>query len=466
MSDKPNVLVLFTDDQRFDTIAALCNSAIKTPNIDRLAARGTSFTRAHIMGGSSGAVCMPSRAMLHTGRTLYQIEGQGQRIAANHTMLGEHLQAAGYHTWGCGKWHNSRPAFNRAFADGQSIYFGGMCDHWNVPGYRYDPTGKYEDKTPRCIDPLHTDELIWGSGNDIQPGQHSSDLLSQHTVNFIQDVPRDKPWFAYTAFLAPHDPRTMPQEFMDMYDPDQIELPDNYMPVHPFDNGELTVRDEMLEAFPRTAEAIRKHIAAYYAMITHLDHGIGRILDALDASGQADNTIIVFAGDNGLAVGRHGLLGKQSLYEHSVRVPLIMAGPGIAQGEQRDSLCYLLDIFPTLCDLLDLPKPDSVQGQSLASVLADANKPHRELLHLAYRNIHRAVTDGDHKLIAYHVGGCRRTQLFDLKADPCEMNDLSNDPGLADKRERLTGELLKWRSELGDDREGQGADFWVDWPGD
>lgn len=460
MAKTPNVLLIYTDDQRFDTVAALGNPHIKTPNYDRLVARGTAFTRAAIMGGSSGAVCMPSRAMLHTGRTLYHIEKMGQTIDEDHTMIGQHLAANGYHTWGCGKWHNGCKAFNRAFADGDELYFGGMCDHWNVPANHYDPTGEYATRIPICPDPLHSKKVQMRQADHIESGKHSSELLADATVKFIETYDRDQPFFAYMATLAPHDPRVMPQPWLDMYDVDQIELPANFMTEHPFDNGELIIRDEQLAATPRDEAEIREHIRDYYAMISHLDHEIGRVLDALDASGKADDTIVVLAGDNGLAVGRHGLMGKQNLYEHSIRVPMIMAGPGIPQGQTRDALCYVIDIYPTLCELLGLATPATVEGISLKPVLDDDSVTVREVLHYAYRNCQRAVTDGRHKLIAYHANGERRQQLFDVVEDPDELNDLIEDPAHAETIDRLTAELKRWQTDYDDNRDGQGAEFW------
>ncbi|MFW5893602.1 MAG: sulfatase-like hydrolase/transferase [Verrucomicrobiota bacterium] len=152
MTQAKNILFLFTDDQRFDTIAALGNPAIHTPNLDRLVARGTAFTRAHIPGGTSSAVCMPSRAMLHTGRNLFDLLGQGETIPADHTLLGEALQQAGYTTFGTGKWHNGPESFARSFNDGAEIFFGGMDDHWNVPACDYDPSGRYDNRRPFILD--------------------------------------------------------------------------------------------------------------------------------------------------------------------------------------------------------------------------------------------------------------------------------------------------------------------------
>ncbi len=462
MPSAPNLLLLFTDDQRFDTIAAMGNPAIHTPNLDALAARGTAFTRAHIMGGSSGAVCMPSRAMLHTGRSLYHIHRQGQTIDPDHVMLGEHLAARGYDTWGCGKWHNGTQAFNRAFGDGAEIFFGGMNDHWNVPACNYDPTGEYDNNVPRCVDAFSGKRLRWFHTDHVHAGYHSTDLFADAVIDRIRGYEGDRPWFNYVSFMAPHDPRVMPERFLEMYPPDSIELPPNFMPEHPFDNGAMGPgqRDENLAAHPRTEDEVREHLRDYYAMISHIDEAIGRIVTALETTGQLDNTILVFAGDNGLSVGQHGLMGKQNLYEHSVRVPLLFAGPGVPRGERRDQLCCLIDIYRTLCDLAGLDTPDTVEGRSLQPILDDTAASGPNVLPLAFMTCQRAVRDDRYKLIEYVVGHDRHTQLFDLHDDPHELNNLADAPAHADVLERLRHELRRWQTELGDDQPGQGGDFW------
>ncbi len=284
-SQRPNILLLFTDDQRFDTIGALGYREVATPNIDRLVHRGTAFTSAYIMGGSCGAVCMPSRAMLMTGRTLYHLDAQGQSIPEEHVLLGEALQAAGYRTFGTGKWHNGPRAYARSFTDGAEIFFGGMDDHWNVPACDFDPDGHYDNVRPFIRDPFGGCAVATRHVDHITPGKHSSELFSDAAISFLERYDGYAPFFAYVAFMAPHDPRTMPQEYRDRYDPQATVLPANYMPEHPFDNGELRVRDELLAGFPRTPAEIRRHNAEYYAMITHLDAQIGRIIASLEARG-------------------------------------------------------------------------------------------------------------------------------------------------------------------------------------
>jgi len=237
---------------------------------------------------------------------------------------------------------------------------------------------------------------------------------------------------------------------MQMYDAGAMKLPTNFMPEHPFDAGVHAIRDEKLMKSPRTGEGIRKRLAEYYAVITHTDAQIGRILDALDKSGKADNTIIVFASDNGLALGSHGLLGKQNIYEHSVKVPFMISGPGIPAGEKRDQLCYIYDIYPTLCELAGLTIPGTVQFQSFKPVLADAQSTHRKNLYFSFMGVHRGVRDERYKLIEYCVDGDRHTQLFDLQQDPEETNNLAEAEANALVLERMRALLESERKRLND----------------
>ena len=322
---RPNILFLFTDDQRFDTLSASGNPEISTPNMDRLVQMGTMFTHAHIMGGTDGAVCMPSRAMMLSGRTLFSIERQGQSIPKEHVTLPETMRKAGYTTFHAGKWHQERASHARCFTAGAKIFgFKGgwyeTCDgHWHPPVHDFDPTGAYAQEDGYFSNgPVEPYEKPFTKYKEH--GKHSSEVFSEAAMDFLRNYEDHNPFFMYVAYVAPHDPRQSPRKFWDMYAPDSISLPENYLPEHPFDNGELRIRDEQLEKWPRTPEAIRRHIADYYAIISHLDEQIGGILKTLEETGHADNTIIVFSGDNGLAVGQHGLMGKQSVYDHSEKL--------------------------------------------------------------------------------------------------------------------------------------------------
>ncbi len=460
-SRKPNVVFLFTDDQRHDTIGALGHPEIHTPNMDELVRRGTSFTRAHIAGGTSTAVCMPSRAMLHTGRTLFHIEGAGQSIPEGHLTLGEAFRRAGYRTFGAGKWHNGTASYHRSFTDGDEIFFGGMADHWNVPAFHYDPSGRYEARRPIVDDPHRSNEVRLRRCDHVRAGKHSSELIADAALEFLEGREGEEPFLLYASFLAPHDPRTMPREFLDLYDPAEIELPPNFMGGHPFDNGELHVRDEMLAGFPRTPGETRRHLTEYYAMISHLDAHVGRIVGKVDELGLADSTIFVLAGDNGLAVGQHGLFGKQNCYDHSLRVPLVFAGPGIPADARRDCLVYLLDVFPTLSELTGTELPGTVEGRSLASAIREPDTPVRETLYFAYTDKQRAVRDDRFKLIEYVVDGCHTvTQLFNVQSDPWETRNLAAEPEREEKLKQLRGELVRFRDEWDELETPWGRTFW------
>lgn len=452
---RPNILFLFTDDQRFDTVHALGNPDIRTPNIDRLVKDGVAFTNAYIMGGTSPAVCSPSRASLFSGLTLWNLECQGQygfEISEKFTTLPEAFRNNGYTTFATGKNEPGRAGhFARSFSAAENILFKGMTSNQSrLPLFQFAPDGDYMNKKPVVLE-----------------GTHSAEVYAQSCVRFLEKQSAgDEPFFAYVSFQTPHDPRQSPPEFRKEYPDENMKLPKAFLPQHPFDNGMLKIRDEKLAPFPRTEQAVRKHLADYYATITHTDEQIGTILDTLKKTGLRENTIIVFASDNGLAMGSHGLMGKQNIYDHSVHVPMIVSGPGIPKGEKRDQLAYIYDIYPTLCDLAGIETPETVQFKSLTPVLKDAGAKHRDHLYFAFMSWQRAVFDGRHKLIEYCVEGERNTQLFDLHEDPEEITNLANKASSKPKLERLRKLLDEERKSLNDGdcpspfTNAQGKAFW------
>lgn len=440
---RPNILFLLTDDQRHDTIHALGNEIIETPAMDSLVERGTAFTNAYIMGGTSAAVCMPSRAMLMSGRSLFHLDDRGRRIPFDHKTFPEVFRAAGYHTHHVGKWHQDRASFNRSFVSADRIFgftkgwyqtYGG---HWNVAVHDYDPSGEYPHEAGYMLAADKKTRVPIGPGAG---GVHSSELFADTAIEFLDGYDAAEPFLLYVSFVAPHDPRQAPNEYEAKYGPGNVAAPENFLPRHPFDNGDLWVRDEALEAWPRRERAIQDHLADYYGIISHVDSQIGRILATLEVQGLSENTIVVFSGDNGLAVGQHGLMGKQSVYEHSVGVPLVFAGPGIRSGVVSEANCYLFDIYPTLCELADLETPSTVDGRSLEPIVA-VGADGRDVMVYAYQQWQRSVRRGTTKLIEYAVDGERHTQLFDLAADPLEMKNLAAEDPLPSSTEQALGEM-------------------------
>ena len=414
-----NVVFIFADDQRADTIASLGNPVIKTPNLDRLVKRGVAFTRAYMQGGNGGATCVPSRAMLLSGRSLAQID---ERLLKHQTWPNA-FGAAGYATFAAGKWHNGRDSIPKSFQQAKALFVGGMANPLKAPTSDMLPTGKL---TPSKISPKHLCEEA-----------------TDETLAFLKSQDGKKPFFSYLAFDGPHDPHIVPEGFPIDYAPASIPLPPNFLPQHPFDNGEMVVRDEQLMKWPRPEADVKTMLAEYYRYVSFLDVQVGRVLDAVEASPFAANTIIVYAADSGVARGSHGLIGKQNLYEHSMRVPLIVAGPGIAADKRSDAMCYLFDVMPTLGKLCGVTAPKDSQGSEFSAVLKDPSKPARPFLMFGYKSFQKALNDGRWKLIRYpHVD---RTQLFDLHADPDETKDLAAQPEHA---ERIKAMLAKLGTEM------------------
>ena len=402
----PNILFILADDQRWDTIRALGNPDIQTPNLDRLVQRGFRFNNAYCMGSMIGAVCTPSRTMFITGRSLWRIPANpaASTPPPGVPLLPNLLNDAGYATFHCGK-------------AGNTCTFGLAACTINIATQGRTALSATE----------HADK----------------------TIEFLKNHDGRKPFFIYLAPPVPHDPRLAPAEFVKLYDPSKLTLSKNFMPLHPFDNGWLHGRDEELAPHPRTPEAMRQHLADYYATISHLDHEAGRVLNVLKERGFAENTIIIFSSDQGLAVGgRHGLMGKQNLYEH-VKPPLIFAGPGIRHG-QSDALVYLYDLFPTICNFSGARTPDIVEGKSLLPIVNGKKSEVRDWLFGAYMDCQRMIRDKRWKLIKYNAGGVKNAQLFDLKNDPDELNNLAIDPKHASQRARLEKLLRKARKQFGD----------------
>ena len=422
---KPNILFLFADDQRADVLGCYGNSNIQTPNIDKLASEGVQFTNSYVMGGHHGAICMPSRAMLMSGKSLFHVY---DRLSGVKTMP-MHFAENGYITFATGKWHNEKAAFEASFQQGKDVFLGGMSDHFKVP----------------CR------QLVNGKLGEPEMKGYSTDVFTSAAIGFIEEYSksgREKPFFCYFAFTAPHDPRSPRPDYIGRYIDESVPLPGNYKPLHSFAFDELTVRDENLAPWPRKPEIIRASLADYYALNTHLDDKIGEIIASLQRNGLYENTIIVYAADNGLAIGSHGLLGKQNLYEHSTKVPVIIAGPAVPKDKIQESFAYLYDLYPTLCNICNLPQPAGIDGQNLFPLMKGETSTERKLLYTVYRNTVRAVRTKEWKLIRYPQQNY--SQLFNLKTDPLEINNLAYLPEFKDKLSEMNAILLAEYNVCGD----------------
>lgn len=402
--DRPNVLFLFADDMRPDAIAALGHPAVKTPHLDALVQRGFAFQNAYCMGSTIGAVCNPSRHMLLSGMSLYHYDAQRAE-----STFGDVFRKAGYETWHLGKKGNTAQVYQAAF----------------------EHNGYVNDKQERV------------SG-------HHGRAVADRTIEFLKTGwDRQRPVFMYLAFEGPHDPRVAAEEWRSLYQTEQIPLPANFMPFHPIDNDWLGGRDEKLAPWPRTAENTRSQLHDYYACISSIDHQCGRILATLQELGELDNTLVIFSSDHGLAMGSHGLFGKQNLYEHSMRSPLVFAGPGIPHGKS-EAFAYLFDIFPTTCELAGVSIPEGLDGRSQAPVIRGEQANVRDTVFLAFQAGQRAVRQGDWKL--YRFPPVNTSLLFNLRDDPDELQNLAHAPDQAGRVRELMA-LLEEQQRLHHDPE-------------
>jgi arylsulfatase A-like enzyme len=426
--ERPNILFIIVDDQSpFDLKVYDARSTLQTPNIDQLAAQGIVFDAAYQMGSWTGGVCTASRHMIMSGRTLWHIPNKPGRTNNPHVTnpqlvppdlaqftMPAVFNAAGYDTMRTCKNGNSYEAANKLFT------------------VRRDGTRR--GGTDEKGSAWHAEQVL--------------DYLSDREAAKDSD-----PFLIYFGFSHPHDPRNGKPELLAKYGAvnhtdkraippahvKQPALPVNYLPAHPFDNTHMTVRDEVNVSGVwknRDERTIRNELGREFACSENIDIQIGRVLKKLEAMGELDNTYIFYTADHGMAIGRHGLQGKQNLYEHTWRVPMIVKGPGVRAGTRAAGNVYLLDVLATLCELAGVEVPRTNEGLSFKSVLEGKRQSVREVLYGAYcggaKPGMRSLRKGDWKLIKYGStrDGVQETQLFNLAANPHEFVQQHHDAKL------------------------------------
>ncbi|MFM8413972.1 MAG: sulfatase-like hydrolase/transferase [Planctomycetota bacterium] len=427
--ERPNILFIIVDDQSpFDLKVYDSSSRLETPVIDALAARGCVLDAAYHMGSFSGAVCTPSRHMVMTGRSLWHLpigpadDGTGKPTAAAERrcpadieahVLPAVFNAAGYDTMRTCKVGNSYEGANKRFT------------------VRHDATKR--EGTAAGGSAWHADRVL--------------DFLAARAATGDTD-----PFLIYYGFSHPHDTRDGTPELLAKYgavnhaDPArspprherQPPLPGNWLPRHPFDTTDMEVRDETAVSgvWRRRDEAtIRNEIGREFACSEQIDVQIGRVLDKLRSMNELEKTWIIYTSDHGMAIGRHGLQGKQNLYEHTWRVPLIVAGPGVKPGSRALGNVYLADVLATLCDIAGIDPPVTNEGTSFLPVLEGKTPAIRDVLYGAYAGGAkpgiRCVRRGDWKLIKYESpAGGLVTQLFNLRENPGELVAEHHEPAV------------------------------------
>lgn len=429
---RPNILFIFTDDQAPHTLSTYGNTVCQTPNLDRIAAEGMTIDAAYHMGAWSGAVCLPSRVMVMSGRTVWRIPA-GMRYGKHPNLDNPQLVPPNV-------LENTMPAvFNRAGYDTFRT-----CKDQNSYMDANKLFKTQHDKTKR-------------KGN----AEEGSAWHGDRAIEFLDDhIKRggDVPFLMFYGFSHPHDVRDGTPELLQKYgaynatepptevNPKAPPLPVNWLPRHPFDDpyGHEKIRDEDHVSGvkqSRTEATVRNELGREYACIENVDIQIGRVLEKLEAMGELDNTYIIFSADHGIAVGRHGLMGKQNLYEHSWRVPMLVMGPGIKPGSRAPGNVYLLDVLATMCEFAGIEAPPTNEGKSFAPVAWGKKQAVREVVFGVYAGGSkpgmRSIRKGDWKLIKIDVfdGKLRKTQLFNLAENPDELLAEHHDPAVI----KLTG---------------------------
>ncbi len=459
-ADKPNVLFIYADDQCFESIYS-DRDRVETPNIDRLMAQGTSFTQAHNQGGWSAGVSVASRTMMATGSYLWRAAQMSPtskfKVGGNNlppeqpiyevvqkprpVLWSELMRDAGYETYMAGKWH-------------VDVSAKGLFDH--LGHVRAGMPSQHQDCYDRVFDGVTEDK--WTPSNPAYGGfwaggRHWNEVLCEETVGFLDTAKgSEKPFFMYIAFNAPHDPRQSPQEYVDRYPADEIAIPESFCGGYPYADAigmGKYLRDENIAPFPRNERSVQVNRQEYYALITYMDEKIGEILDHLEATGQAENTYVIFTSDHGIAIGDHGFMGKQNMYERSIRVPLIITGPDVARGKQIDEFVYLQDIMPTALEIAGVERPDHVDYHSLLPMATGKSKRSAyDHIYGAYLGVQRMVKSRDYKMIIYP--NVNVVRLYDLRKDPNELNDLASDPKQKRRLLSLFEELKRLQAEVGD----------------
>ena len=477
---RPNILWYCTDQQRSNTIRAFGNSEIHTPNLDRFAKRGIGFNRAYCQS----PICTPSRASMLTGRypATTQVHRNGNAYFPDSEVLVTRMLAdVGYDCGLIGKLHlaGAEHTIEPRADDSYRLFEWSHHPRPNIEGNRYadwlrDEKGEDPEK---LFEPLNTAYDV-GLDRDL----HQTTWCTEMALRFI-DEERSGPWMLSINPFAPHPPMFPPKDFLDQYNPDELSYPifkdsdiTHQKAFRNIDQQTIDATDPKLlpdethdksepdigrpGSVPPASYDARMLKACYYAEITLVDEQFGRIIDHLEAIGELDNTLIVFHSDHGEMLGDHGLLYKGCrFYEGLVHVPLIVAGPGVQQGERSDALVELVDIAPTLLDAAEIDIPESMQGKSLMPLLSGDTELHQHKSHVfcQYHDAMAAGTvqlagrefdashgtmyfDGRYKLCVYH--GHEIGELYDLESDPHEFDDLWSNPDYRDLKFQLLGKHL------------------------
>lgn len=438
--DRPNVLFLIADDLTATALSCYGNPVCKTPNIDRLAAQGVRFSRAYCQA----TYCGPSRASFLSGYYPHATNVfeyvSGRRAIGDRATWPQHFKDNGYHTARVGKiFHMGVPGGIEEGGDGAddpaswSERHNSQGPEWKAPG-----VGETLENNPDGSKPVVGGNTFVVVAADGDESVHADGKTASKAIELIEGFKgRPEPFFLAVGFVRPHVPFVAPKSYFDAYPPDGIELP----PDAQADQADIPLAGINYKTGANMKfddVRRRKAIAGYYAAVSFMDAQVGRVLDALERSGQSEQTVIVFASDHGFHLGEHDFWAKVSLHEESAAVPLIIRKPGGKPGVSR-SLVELIDLYPTISRLCGLEVPARLQGVDLGPVLDDPSRTVRDAaFSINGPTFHHGLLLRDDRwaFIQYEEDASAGLELYDMEADPGQHRNLAAEPS---QRERVEG---------------------------
>ena len=435
MSSPENMLVIMSDEHQARALSCL-GHFVDTPNLDRLAAEGTLFTRAY----TPSPICVPARASFASGRPVHEnrLWDNAMPYRGQPKGWGHALQNAGIAVESIGKLHYSTSDDDNGF-DAEHIPMHVVGGHGMVWASIRDEDRRVVREEGRMLGPK-----IGSGESDYTRYDRAVTAKTVEWLNQPHRTESGEPWCLYVGLVAPHFPLIAPEPYFSKYRKRDVPEPTQTGALHPW----VAKQNGMMESESkfRDADERKDALAAYYALIEFMDHHVGQVLDALEASGQAEHTTVVYTSDHGDNAGARGLWGKSNMYEESAAIPMIARGPKFAAGARVETCVDLLDLSATIVDHFGVDWPE-VEGHSAPTGtpldrISDGD-PTRCVLsqYHAVGSVSGAfmVTDGRWKYIYYHGFD---PELFDLVADPQELSDLSADPASADILDQMHAKLL------------------------
>ncbi|NIA15080.1 MAG: sulfatase-like hydrolase/transferase [Nitrospiraceae bacterium] len=487
MPEKPNILFIMTDQQRFDCLGANGNPLIQTPNLDKLAERSANLQGMFVQA----PVCVPSRITFFTGRYPHSHRNRVNNTPLNghEELMPKYLKDAGYATGVVGKLHFHPPAAGEARQRGFDIV------HLHDSGRKCDEFSGYV-KWRRINDPhtqIHYTDVVQDAADGENPYRSvlpdeftETSWVGMQTRAVLEDLASaDKPFFLFSSFFKPHEPFVVPAPFDDMYNDVEIPLP-RETTIEEIRKLPEPVQVLALRGGPRSIEVrdrLQWMYRSYYGSVSHIDREVGLILDTLESTGQADNTIVIFVSDHGDQLREHGVAGKNVFFEASIRVPFLLSFGDRIQPGVYSQLVETTDVLPTVFELAGLDEPRHCQGQSFAPLVCDRGRPYEERDVVFCENIIPEVITAGRLDFRFEkrkgVGGIRHPdakmvrsrrwklnyypghggELYDLENDPHEETNLYEDPRHADTVREMKDRLLDWM--ITSDETEQIAERWL-----